>query len=583
VSKYIATINIENGIITDGAGNPATVSLAPITGAGNDVANNYYDAVWVMNGADKLAQRWSLSTTSPIELLDIPLVSMPNLPVLTVGTSGAVTMNWRGAWSSSTTYAKDETVSSGGRSWISLQAGNLNHQPPSTNASDAWWSLVADKGATGTTGPAGAAGATGPQGATGAQGPTGATGPQGPTGAQGPTGPAGAAGPSGADGLSVLNGTTDPAAGVGVDGEFYINTTTNNIFGPKAAGVWPAGVSLVGPTGATGATGATGVTGATGPQGPTGATGAAGQSIDHVSRTAGNGAAGTTDTYTVWGDAGATINLGTFSVYNGANGAGAGDMTIAVYDPTGKSADAFSMTNMAEGATNKILTAAERTDIANNKVHAASAHAPANATANATDAALRDTDTHTDGATNGVYTLAERTKLAGVAIKADVSPVFSVAGKTGAVTLVKADVGLGSVDNTADTAKPVSTAQQTALDAKAGLATVNAFTAAQRAAPVALADAATVAMDASLSNFYTLTLAGNRTLGAPTNMVAGQAGSIRIAQDATGSRTLSFNAVWKFPSGTAPTLTTTASAIDRLDYYVVSATEIHAMLASDVK
>lgn len=46
------------------------------------------------------------------------------------------------------------------------------------------------------------------------------------------------------------------------------------------------------------------------------------------------------------------------------------------------------------------------------------------------------------------------------------APVSSVAGKTGAVTLVKADVGLGNVDNTADTAKPVSTAMQAALDAK---------------------------------------------------------------------------------------------------------------------
>jgi hypothetical protein len=48
--------------------------------------------------------------------------------------------------------------------------------------------------------------------------------------------------------------------------------------------------------------------------------------------------------------------------------------------------------------------------------------------------------------------------------------VDSVAGKTGVVTLVKADVGLGNVDNTADSAKPVSTAQQTALDLKANLA-----------------------------------------------------------------------------------------------------------------
>lgn len=50
----------------------------------------------------------------------------------------------------------------------------------------------------------------------------------------------------------------------------------------------------------------------------------------------------------------------------------------------------------------------------------------------------------------------------------DVSPVRSVAGKTGAVTLVKGDVGLGNVDNTSDLDKPISTAAQTALDAKAG-------------------------------------------------------------------------------------------------------------------
>lgn len=49
------------------------------------------------------------------------------------------------------------------------------------------------------------------------------------------------------------------------------------------------------------------------------------------------------------------------------------------------------------------------------------------------------------------------------------APVQSVAGRTGAVTLAKGDVGLGNVDNTADTAKPVSTAQQTALNLKANI------------------------------------------------------------------------------------------------------------------
>jgi hypothetical protein len=57
-------------------------------------------------------------------------------------------------------------------------------------------------------------------------------------------------GPPGTDGLSVLNGAGDPTSGDGVDGDFWINTTTDYIFGPKAGGVWPTpGTSLVGPQG----------------------------------------------------------------------------------------------------------------------------------------------------------------------------------------------------------------------------------------------------------------------------------------------------------------------------------------------
>jgi hypothetical protein len=50
------------------------------------------------------------------------------------------------------------------------------------------------------------------------------------------------------------------------------------------------------------------------------------------------------------------------------------------------------------------------------------------------------------------------------------APVSSVAGKTGAVVLAASDVGLGNVDNTSDATKPVSTAQATAIDAKASVA-----------------------------------------------------------------------------------------------------------------
>jgi hypothetical protein len=67
------------------------------------------------------------------------------------------------------------------------------------------------------------------------------------------------------------------------------------------------------------------------------------------------------------------------------------------------------------------------------------------------------------------YTTIEKNKLAGVEAGAQVNTVTSVSGKTGIVTLGKADVGLSNVDNTSDINKPISTATQTALNAKAPL------------------------------------------------------------------------------------------------------------------
>lgn len=101
-------------------------------------------------------------------------------------------------------------------------------------------------------------------------------------------------------------------------------------------------------------------------------------------------------------------------------------------------------------------------------------------------------------------------------------------------------------------------------------------------APVALTDAATIAVDFNAGRNFTVTLGGNRTLGAPSNRKAGQSGVIRIHQDATGGRTLVFNSVWKFPGG-APAVSATASAIDLLSYIVVSTDRIEATLTRDVR
>ena len=92
-----------------------------------------------------------------------------------------------------------------------------------------------------------------------------------------------------------------------------------------------------------------------------------------------------------------------------------------------------------------------------------------------------------------------------------------------------------------------------------------------------LTDGATITPNFADNTVFTVTLEGNRTMANPTNMVVGQTGSIFIAQDATGSRTLAWGAYWDFIGGTAPTLSTTASAVDRVDFIVRSATSIQTV------
>ena len=78
-------------------------------------------------------------------------------------------------------------------------------------------------------------------------------------------------------------------------------------------------------------------------------------------------------------------------------------------------------------------------------------------------------------------------------------------------------------------------------------------------AEATLTDGATIDWNAQSAPVAKVTLGGNRTLNAPTNGVAGQFISLLVIQDGTGSRTLTWNAVYEFTADTAPTLTTTAN------------------------
>jgi len=154
---------------------------------------------------------------------------------------------------------------------------------------------------------------------------------------------------------------------------------------------------------------------------------------------------------------------------------------------------------------------------------------------------------------------------------------------TGITDLAVADGGTGASTLTG-VLKGNGTSAFTAATAGtdyAGIDTAQTFTKGQRGEITVLTDGATITPDLSDSNNFSVTLGGNRTLANPTNTVAGQSGSIFITQDGTGSRTLAYGSNFDFAGGTAPTLSTTAAAVDRIDYVVRTATSIHAVFTAN--
>lgn len=216
---------------------------------------------------------------------------------------GRVSLVPRGPYDPAEVYSRLDIVGYEGSSYLVLADGVTGVTPAAGEA----YMLVAEKGETGKTGPQGEQGPQGVQGIQGEQGPQGDIGPQGETGPQGPQGEKGETGETGPIGPQGLVGETGPQGEQGPQGE-------------------------------------------TGPQGERGETG---NGIAGIQRTAGSGAPGTRDTYTITYTDGSTD---TFQVYNGADGTGAGDMRAQTYDPTGKAQDVFAYADAAAAAKQDALT-----------------------------------------------------------------------------------------------------------------------------------------------------------------------------------------------------------------------------------
>jgi len=109
----------------------------------------------------------------------------------------------------------------------------------------------------------------------------------------------------------------------------------------------------------------------------------------------------------------------------------------------------------------------------------------------------------------------------------------------------------------------------------------NTYSAAQRGSISALGvQTSTVTLNMNTSNYFSLTANGNITIANPSNTTAGQAGALFVT--ANGNYTTSFGSHWRFAGGTAPTMSTSAGKVDRIDYVVQTANTIHAVATIDL-
>lgn len=321
-------------------------------------------------------------------------------------------LSWKGAWSSSTVYSKNDAVSYQGGSWICLVA-NSNQTPQAGT----YWAQVAAKGDTGSTGA------------------TGSTGPQGSSGVIAVTAPITNSGTSTNAQIGVSVGTTSGTVAAGDDSRITgAAQKASNLSDLPSASTARSNLGL------------------------------GDSSTKNVGTSAGTVAAGNDSRLS---------DARTPTSHKASHATGGSD----ALSPSDIGAVASSSVGAANGVapldgTSKISSSYLPAVAISDTFVVSSQAAMLALTAEVGDIAVR-----TDVSKSYILTTTPASTLANwQELLTPPDTVQSVAGKTGIVTLAKADVGLGNVDNTSDASKPVSTATQTALDGKSNTTHTHAVT-----------------------------------------------------------------------------------------------------------
>ena len=98
-----------------------------------------------------------------------------------------------------------------------------------------------------------------------------------------------------------------------------------------------------------------------------------------------------------------------------------------------------------------------------------------------------------------------------------------------------------------------------------------------------IADAASIVMNMATNNQFLVTLGGDRTLAAPTNLTVGQTGHIYCIQNSGGGHTLGYNSVFQFAGGSDPVVTPAGGAVNLLVFSVRATDKVDAVMVNDLK